>query len=128
MIDNTQLQHFRGKAMTDTIFDKILAKKIPADIVFEDDCVLAFKDIHPQASVHVLVIPKRKASSLNDISRWPAEEAGHFLQRVGLVAQKLGLSKSGFRVVMNTGSDGGQTVDYLHAHILGGQSLNGGFA
>lgn len=114
--------------LIETLFDKILAKKIPANIVYEDEDILAFKDIHPQARTHVLVVPKRRAASLNDIRDWPTNDVGVYFQKVAHVAKHLGLDKNGFRIVMNTGRDGGQTVDYAHVHILGGETLDGGFA
>lgn len=108
---------------SDTIFDKILAREIPAAIVYEDDDVLAFKDIQPQAKVHVLVIPKRRAASLNDLKDQPPSDIGAFLIGVGKAAEHLGLVQNGYRVVLNTGRDAGQTVFYVHAHILGGEPL-----
>lgn len=114
--------------MSDTIFDKILAKQIPAQVVFEDDDILAFKDISPQAKIHVLVIPKKKARDLNELRKWQPQEVGLFFQKVAFVADKLGLAASGYRTVLNTGREGGQSVDYIHAHILGGESLSGRFA
>ena len=114
--------------MTETIFDKILAHQIPVQIMFEDSDVLAFKDISPQAKVHVLVIPKKKARNLSELQAWPAQDVGHFFQKVALVAAHLGLHKTGYRTVLNTGSDGGQSVDYVHAHILGGEPLSGNFS
>lgn len=114
--------------MNDTIFDKILAKKIPATIVYEDEDVLAFKDIQPQAKVHVLVIPKRRAVSLNDLKAWDTHQVGLYFQKVAKIAQQLGLDQKGYRIVMNTGHDGGQSVPYAHVHILGGEPLTGGFA
>ena len=113
--------------MTDTIFDKIIAKKIPANIVFEDEHVLAFKDIHPQAKVHVLVIPKKRARNLSEFRVWSAVDVGVFFQKVAHIAHELGLGDRGYRVVLNTGDEGGQSVDYVHAHILGGEPLGGNF-
>lgn len=114
--------------MSDTIFDKILAKQIPAQVVFEDHDVLAFKDISPQAKVHVLVIPKKKARNLNELRHWKPEDVGNFFHKVAMVAEHLGLAQSGYRTVLNTGNEGGQSVDYVHAHILGGECLSGKFA
>jgi histidine triad (HIT) family protein len=114
--------------MSDTIFDKILAGQIPAQIVYEDQDILAFKDISPQAKIHVLVIPKKKARNLSELQSWRADEVGTFFQKVAAVADKLGLANSGYRTVLNTGREGGQSVDYVHAHILGGESLSGHFA
>lgn len=113
--------------MSDTIFDKILAKQIPAKVVYEDQVVLAFEDVHPQAKVHVLVIPKQKARSLNDFRTWNPQDVGIFFQKVAEVAHHIGVGTHGYRVVMNTGKGGGQTVDYVHAHILSGE-LSGEFA
>ncbi len=108
----------------ETIFEKILKKEISAAVVYEDDHVLAFKDIHPQAPVHVLVIPKTKAKNFSEMSRWAPNDTGEFVNRIGIVAEKLGLERQGYRVVFNCGEYGGQTVDYIHAHILGGKPLN----
>jgi histidine triad (HIT) family protein len=114
--------------VNDTIFDKILSKDLPASIVYEDEYVLAFKDINPQAKIHVLVIPKKRARALNDLESWTTVEAGVFLKEVTLVAEHLKLEKSGYRVVFNTGNNACQSVPYLHAHILGGEMLSGDFA
>jgi histidine triad (HIT) family protein len=110
--------------MSETIFEKILKKQIPAQIVYEDDAVLAFRDINPQAPVHVLVIPKSKSVYFSDLAEKPSNEVGIFFQKVAHVAKELGLPAKGYRVVLNQGSDGGQTVDYLHAHILGGRAMH----
>lgn len=109
--------------MSATIFDKIIAREIPADIVYEDDQSLAFRDINPQAPTHVLIIPKRRIVSLAQAEPGDAALLGHLL----VVAQKLSVSLNltdGFRVVLNAGPHGGQTVDHLHVHLLGGRSLN----
>jgi len=103
----------------DTVFDKILRRELPVRIVHEDGDVLAFHDARPQAPVHVLVIPKKKVASLDRLEELSAEEAGRFLQAVAAVARKLELAESGYRVVINCGPDANQSVDYLHAHILG---------
>ncbi|WP_066377575.1 histidine triad nucleotide-binding protein [Anabaena sp. CA = ATCC 33047] len=107
---------------TETIFSKIIRREIPANIVYEDDLALAFKDINPQAPVHLLVIPKKPIPKLADAT--PEDQAllGHLLLTAKLVAEKAGLD-DGYRVVINTGNDGGQTVYHLHLHILGGRSL-----
>jgi histidine triad (HIT) family protein len=118
----------RSPHLADTIFDKILEGKIPASIVYEDNDVLAFKDISPQAHTHVLVIPKKKAISLKDLKNWDSRDVGVFFQKVAMVAETIGISESGYRTVLNTGANGGQSVDYLHAHILGGEPLSGRFA
>lgn len=115
---------FSAKPPSDpTIFDQILADQIPATKVYEDEYVLAFEDIHPAAQVHVLVIPKQKMISCADFIDADPSILGQYMKRVADVAQKLGLNSSGYRIVFNHGADGGQTVDYVHAHILGGQAL-----
>lgn len=106
-----------------TLFTKIIRREIPADIVYEDDLALAFRDIHPQAPTHVLVIPKREIASLADLTDDDAALMGHLLMVVRKVAGQLGL-RSGFRTVINTGQDGGQTVDHIHIHLLGGRALS----
>lgn len=107
-----------------TLFDKILAREIPSEAVYEDEHVYAFRDINPQAPQHVLVIPKRKLESFADIKGADAAAVGAFMQGVSRVAAELGLEENGYRVVFNTGSDGQQTVQYLHAHIIGGRKLS----
>ena len=107
-----------------TIFDKIIAKEIPADIVYEDDWVLAFKDINPQAPVHVLVIPKSKAPGFSSLGDLETNTVGEFVKRIAQVATKLNLDTDGYRIVFNQGKHGQQSVNYIHAHILGGKQLN----
>jgi histidine triad (HIT) family protein len=108
---------------TETIFSKIIRKEIPANIVYEDDLALAFTDVNPQAPVHILVIPKKPIVNLATAE--PEDQAllGHLLLTVQKVAEQAGL-ENGYRVVMNTGVDGGQTVYHLHIHILGGRSMS----
>jgi histidine triad (HIT) family protein len=108
--------------MSKTIFSKIIDKEIPADIVYEDDLVLAFRDIAPQAPVHILVIPKKPILNLKYVESEDQELLGHLLLSVKKVAQQQGLA-NGYRVVINNGQDAGQTVDHLHLHILAGRSL-----
>ncbi len=107
---------------SETLFSKIIRREISADIVYEDDSVLAFRDIHPQAPVHILVIPKQPIPKLSDAQ--PEDQAllGHLLLSVKAVAAQAGLDK-GYRVVINSGEDGGQTVYHLHLHILGGRAM-----
>jgi histidine triad (HIT) family protein len=107
----------------ETIFTRILAREIPAEIVYEDDWVLAFKDIAPQAPVHVIVIPKSYVKNVLTLSESDVELAGRVLLGCQKVGQALGLEKSGMRVVLNCGEDGGQSVAHLHAHVLGGRAL-----
>ena len=105
-----------------TIFTKIIDREIPADIVYEDDLCLAFRDVSPQAPTHVLLIPKKPVASLDEFSAEDQQLAGHLLMTVPKVAAELGLS-NGYRTVINTGAEGGQTVFHLHIHILGGRDL-----
>lgn len=107
---------------TDTIFSKIIRREIPADIVYEDNLALAFRDIAPQAPVHILVIPKQPIAQLSDAESQDHALMGHLLLTVKRVAQQVGL-ENGYRVVINNGADGGQTVPHLHLHILGGRAL-----
>ncbi|MFP4009720.1 MAG: histidine triad nucleotide-binding protein [Spirulinaceae cyanobacterium] len=108
--------------MSDTIFGKIIRKEIPADIIYEDDKSLAFKDVSPQAPVHILVIPKKPIVRLSEATPEDHALMGHLLLIAKRVADQEGLSK-GYRVVINNGADGGQTVDHLHLHILGGRPM-----
>ncbi|MEH2241814.1 histidine triad nucleotide-binding protein [Nostoc sp.] len=108
---------------TETIFSKIIRREIPADIVYEDNLALAFKDIHPQAPIHIIVIPKKPIPTLADAESQDHALLGHLLLTAKRVAKEAGLEK-GYRVVINTGDDGGQTVHHLHVHILGGRQLN----
>ncbi|CDN10898.1 MAG: histidine triad nucleotide-binding protein [Richelia sp.] len=107
---------------TETIFSKIIRREIPADIVYEDDLVLSFKDIQPQAPVHILVIPKKPIRKLDNAESQDHSLMGHLLLTVKRVAEQAGL-KNGYRVVINNGDDAGQTVHHLHIHILGGRQM-----
>lgn len=108
----------------DCIFCKIIEKKIPAEIVYEDREFLAFKDIQPKAKVHILVIPKKHLSSVNDLTDSDVEMIGKMFLAIKGIAQKLQIDKTGYRVVTNTGPDSGQIVNHLHFHILGGEKLD----
>lgn len=108
--------------MSETIFSKIIRKEIPADIVYEDDLTLAFRDITPQAPIHILVIPKKPLPQLDAAELDDHALMGHLLLTVKRVAKQVGL-ENGYRVVINNGSDGGQTVNHLHLHILGGRQM-----
>ena len=107
-----------------TLFEKIIAREIPADIVYEDDLVLAFKDINPQAPVHVLVIPKQPIARIAEAADHDQDLLGHLLLKAREVADQLGLTENGFRLVVNNAPDGGESVPHLHCHILGGRALN----
>lgn len=107
---------------TETIFSKIIRREIPAQIIYEDDLALAFKDINSQAPVHILVIPKKPIPRLADAESGDDALLGHLLLTAKRVAEQAGLA-NGYRVVINTGPDGGQTVYHLHLHILGGRQM-----
>ncbi|MEM8779425.1 MAG: histidine triad nucleotide-binding protein [Cyanobacteria bacterium P01_G01_bin.49] len=109
--------------MTETIFSKIIRREIPANIIYEDDLSLAFTDINPQAPTHILVIPKKPIPKLEEGKEEDKTLLGHLLFTVKKVAEQVGL-KNGYRVVINNGEDGGQTVDHLHLHILGGRAMD----
>ncbi len=109
--------------MSETIFTKIINKEIPADILFEDERVLAFKDISPQAPVHFLVIPKKAIATTNDITLEDEALVGYMHRVAAIVAKDFGVAEQGFRTVMNCNQDGGQTVYHIHLHVLAGKAL-----
>lgn len=109
--------------MSNCLFCKIVSREIPGSIVFEDDQVLAFNDINPQAPTHVLVIPKRHIESLNDLQPSDDQIVGELARRAAAIAKERGISTSGFRTVFNTNRDAGQTVSHIHLHLLGGRSM-----
>lgn len=108
--------------MSDTIFGKIIRREIPATIVYEDDLVLAFKDVNPQAPTHILIIPKKPIAQLDAATQEDQLLLGHLLLCAKKVAAQAGLKK-GYRIVINNGDDGGQTVYHLHLHILGDRPM-----
>ena len=105
------------------LFCKIVAGTIPAQVLYEDEKVLAFPDIAPQAPVHALVIPKRHIVSLDDLTETDRADIGHVLERTAHVARLLGVHLSGYRTIINTNAHGGQVVFHLHCHILGGRPI-----
>jgi histidine triad (HIT) family protein len=109
--------------MSKTLFEKIIAREIPADIVYEDDLVLAIRDINPQAPVHVLIFPKKAVPRIAEAKTADGQLLGHILLKAAEVADKVGLTQGGYRLVINNGADGGETVPHLHVHILGGRHL-----
>lgn len=109
--------------MSKNIFQKIIAREIPAAIVYEDDQVLAFKDVNPKAPVHVLIIPKKDLARVAGATAEDEKLLGHMLIKAAAVAEQLGLGKSGYRLVINNGPDAGESVPHLHCHILGGRAL-----
>nr|WP_307774938.1 histidine triad nucleotide-binding protein [uncultured Cetobacterium sp.] len=106
-----------------TIFTKIINKEIPANIVFENEKVIAFKDINPQAPVHILVVPKIEIPTLNDISKEDSEYIMEMYMAIKEITKDLGISEDGYRIITNCNKFGGQEVFHLHFHILGGQPL-----
>lgn len=110
--------------MSQTLFEKIIAREIPSDIVYEDDLVFAFRDISPQAPVHVLVIPKKAIPRIGEADESDQALLGHLLLKARAVAATLGLAENGYRLVINNGKDGGESVPHLHCHILGGRPLS----
>lgn len=107
--------------MTDCLFCKMVAGTIKPDVVFEDEQVLAFRDINPQAPVHILIIPKRHIATLNDLD--DTQLSGHLLQTAVKLAKQEGLSETGYRTVFNCNQHGGQEVYHLHLHLLGGRQM-----
>lgn len=107
-----------------TIFKKIIDKEIPADIVFEDELCLAFRDVSPQAPTHILLIPKKEIRSMNDIDKGQDQEIlGHLMVTAHQIAKDQNLGEEGYRLVINTNDNGGQSVYHLHIHILGGRPM-----
>jgi len=109
--------------MSKNIFEKIIAREIPADIVYEDELVLAFRDINPMAPTHVLIVPKKSIARLSEAGAEDEKLLGHLLLKAGEVARQLGLDRGSYRLVINNGKDGGESVPHLHCHLLGGRGL-----
>ena len=110
----------------DCIFCKIVAGQIPSDVVFTDDKVIAFRDISPMAPVHLLIIPREHIATLNDITEQQTVLIGHMAQVAKQLAKQQGIANKGYRVVINCGPQGGQVVQHLHMHLLGGRDLSDG--
>ena len=113
--------------MGDTIFGKIIRGEIPTDFVYQDEHVVAFRDIHPQAPTHVLFVPRQAFATLNDIPPDQPEIAGRLLLAAAGYARREGFADRGYRVVMNVNGEGGQTVFHVHLHLLAGKPLREGF-
>lgn len=109
--------------MDDCIFCKIIKREIPSSIVYEDNEIIAFRDVNPQAPIHILVIPKKHISSLVDLKEEDEIVVGKIYTVINKIAEQEGIDKKGFRVIVNCGEDGGQEVKHLHFHILGGKKL-----
>ena len=117
------LRNKGGNVMPDCLFCKIINGDIPCDKVYEDDKVLAFNDIDPQAPVHFLVIPKEHIASAAEITADNSSIVAHIFEVIAKIASEKGISQNGFRVVTNCGKDGGQTVGHLHFHVLAGRNI-----
>jgi len=109
--------------MADCLFCKIIKREIPASIVYEDDRMVAFNDINPQAPTHVLVVPKRHIESLNELVAEDDAIVGKMVRRAAAIAKDRGISAGGYRTVFNTNREAGQTVFHIHLHLLGGRSM-----
>jgi histidine triad (HIT) family protein len=107
-----------------TLFEKMIARQIPADIVFEDDLILAIRDIKPGAPVHILVVPKKPIPRIAEAQPEDHRVLGHILLKCAEIAEKSGLKESGYRLVINNGPDAGESVPHLHCHILGGRHMS----
>lgn len=110
--------------MDDCIFCKIIKGEIPSSKIYEDDKVYAFKDINPEAPVHFLVIPKEHIQSVNDINENNSDIIAHIFEVINKLVVEQKVDKTGYRIINNCGEDGGQTVNHMHFHVLGGRSLN----
>ncbi|OGY79282.1 MAG: histidine triad nucleotide-binding protein [Candidatus Kerfeldbacteria bacterium RIFCSPHIGHO2_02_FULL_42_14] len=110
--------------MTDCLFCKIVNNQIPAEKTFEDKNFLAFKDIHPKAPTHILVIPKKHITSLADMHPGDAPLIGQLMHRVALIAEQVGIAEKGYKVVLNIREHGGQVIPHIHVHLLGGKALH----
>lgn len=111
------------QAIDTCVFCKLAKGQLRADIVYEDNTVLAFKDIHPQAPVHVLVIPREHITALWEVDESHIQVLGRLMLAANDVADRLGVQETGYRIVINTGTEAGQTVDHVHLHVLGGRKL-----
>ena len=106
-----------------TIFTKIMKREIPATFVYEDDLCVAFRDINPQAPVHIVLIPRKEIPTMNDVQPEDQMVLGHLLLKVHEIAEKEGIAQSGYRLVVNTNRDASQTVAHIHIHIIGGRQM-----
>ena len=109
--------------MSDSIFTKIIKREIPSDIIFEDDEIIAFKDIRPLAPIHILISPKRQIETLNELEEEDSILIGKIILREKKIAKELGIAESGYRLIFNCNSDGGQEVYHIHCHLIGGRKL-----
>ncbi len=112
--------------MEETVFDKIIRREIPADIVFESDEIIAFHDIHPLAPVHVLIIPKRRIETVDDLGDGDALLVGKMVLVARNIARDLNISRKGYKLLFRVGQDGGQEIPHIHLHLIGGARLSEG--
>jgi histidine triad (HIT) family protein len=110
--------------MSKSLFSRIIDREIPADIVYEDEHVVGFRDIHPQAPVHVLFVPRRPIATLNDLDDGDSELAGRLILAARAYARREGFAEAGYRTVINCNQDGGQTVFHIHLHLLAGRAMH----
>jgi len=106
-----------------SIFEKIIDNEIKANVIYEDELVIAIEDINPVAPIHILVIPKKKIATINDIDNEDEALIGHIIVTAKNIAKDLGINQNGYRLVFNTNDDGGQTVYHIHLHLLGGRKM-----
>lgn len=109
--------------MSDSIFTKIIKREIPAEILFEDDDVIAFKDISPKAPIHILIVPKVHIPTINDLQEDDATLIGKVILRAKDIAKKMGIDERGYRLIFNCNKEGGQSVFHIHLHLIGGKQL-----
>ncbi len=109
--------------MSDSIFTKIIKREIPAQIVYEDDEVIAFNDINPKAPIPILIVPKKQIPTINDLKEDDSELIGKIILRAKDIAVKLGIAERGYRLIFNCNEEGGQTVFHIHCHLIGGKKL-----
>ena len=107
-----------------TIFSQIINRELPAEIIYEDDTCLAFKDINPKAPIHIMIIPKKEIISMATVTDADREILGHLMLKASKIAKDMGIEESGYRIVVNTNKDAGQSVYHLHLHLLGGRSMS----
>lgn len=109
---------------SDTVFHKIIRREIPADIVFEDELLIAFRDVSPVAKTHLLIVPKKNLASMSDVTEEDTQLLGHMLVTASKLAKAHGVDAGGYRLAINTGAGGGQSVFQLHLHLIGGRTLS----
>jgi len=109
--------------MSESIFTKIIKREIPANIIYEDDDVIAFNDINPKAPIHILIVPKKQIPTLNDLNENDSELIGKVILRAKDIAKNLGIAERGYRLIFNCNDEGGQSVFHIHCHLIGGKKL-----